>query len=537
MRAASLTSAQAGVVAIVFFLAVGTGAAGFGIDEGPVLLQVERIDAGAHPQITVTVSAPRQLVGKDLAASDFTITENGEIRPVTVTRLPNDELEVVLVLDTSGSMSGGPLQEAKSAALGFVERLPATIRIAVLGFGSAPQLASPFSTDPGLTVEAIQGLEAGGETALYDAIIAALGQFSEGENARRSLLLLSDGGDTVSSADLEQATAALLRAGVGFYAVELQSPENDSEPLAALADASSGRIVPAEEPAALTGIYDQIASELVNQYELTFTSLANDAARLHISVSRDGVTAEATRAIQLPAAPGVPQSQPVAAEPAPAEPQAGTVRYPGFLGKEWALEAGAAVLFVAMSIAILFLVAPRRRRPRLGLELGGPTSRRGVRGFVRGLVVGMTGQASLAAERALERRGRQGSLNAVLEKAGVMLRPGEFALLEASLAVTALVLGIMFSGLLLGLVLMGATLVAVRFGLRILTERRSAAFADQLEDTLQLIAGSLRAGYGLLQAVDTVAQEMPTPTAYEFKRLVVETRLGRDLGEALQAMA
>jgi tight adherence protein B len=63
------------------------------------------------------------------------------------------------------------------------------------------------------------------------------------------------------------------------------------------------------------------------------------------------------------------------------------------------------------------------------------------------------------------------------------------------------------------------------------------AFGDQLEGTLQLIAGSLRAGYGLMQAVNTVAAEAPSPTAEEFDRVVMETRLGRDLIDSLEALS
>ena len=67
--------------------------------------------------------------------------------------------------------------------------------------------------------------------------------------------------------------------------------------------------------------------------------------------------------------------------------------------------------------------------------------------------------------------------------------------------------------------------------------RRKAAFAAQLPDTLQLVGGGLRAGYGLLQAIDSVAEEALAPTSEEFRRLIIEVNLGRDLTDALRAMA
>ena len=74
-------------------------------------------------------------------------------------------------------------------------------------------------------------------------------------------------------------------------------------------------------------------------------------------------------------------------------------------------------------------------------------------------------------------------------------------------------------------------IVGVRAG------RRKAAFADQLDGSLQLMASSLRAGHSLLRAMDSVAQDAPPPTSEEFARIVNETRVGRDLGEALDEVA
>lgn len=67
--------------------------------------------------------------------------------------------------------------------------------------------------------------------------------------------------------------------------------------------------------------------------------------------------------------------------------------------------------------------------------------------------------------------------------------------------------------------------------------RRARAFEAQLPDILQLLAGSLRAGYGLLQAVDTVAREAEDPAAGELSRVLTEARLGGSVEAALEAMA
>jgi tight adherence protein B len=101
----------------------------------------------------------------------------------------------------------------------------------------------------------------------------------------------------------------------------------------------------------------------------------------------------------------------------------------------------------------------------------------------------------------------------------------------------ALLVGALLGGPLLGFLALVATVVACRTYLKVRSDRRRARFSDQLGDSLQLLAGSLRAGYGLLQAIDAVAQEAEEPTQQEFRRLVIETRLGRDLTDALHSMA
>jgi tight adherence protein B len=78
--------------------------------------------------------------------------------------------------------------------------------------------------------------------------------------------------------------------------------------------------------------------------------------------------------------------------------------------------------------------------------------------------------------------------------------------------------------------------VAARVVVEQLARRRRARFGDQLADTLQMLAGSLRAGHSLAQAIDTLARESESPTAEEFRRVTVETRLGRDFVESLSAL-
>ncbi|MDH3707449.1 MAG: type II secretion system F family protein, partial [Acidimicrobiia bacterium] len=156
---------------------------------------------------------------------------------------------------------------------------------------------------------------------------------------------------------------------------------------------------------------------------------------------------------------------------------------------------------------------------------------------VTGAMGGTTERLTDLTDRMLERKGRGRIVALSLERAGIALRPAEFVLIGICAGIVAFMLGLLFGNLLLALVLAGLTVLAIRGWLAHKANKRSTEFINQLPGTIQLLAGSLRAGYALPQAAETVAQEAPSPTGDEFHRLVTEVRLGRDFDDALRALA
>lgn len=129
-----------------------------------------------------------------------------------------------------------------------------------------------------------------------------------------------------------------------------------------------------------------------------------------------------------------------------------------------------------------------------------------------------------------------------LELAGVEMEPAAFTLLVICSSVVAAVLGVLLGGLRfwsipIGGVLALLTVIGARVLLRIRTDRRRAAFAEQLDDSLGLLSGGLRAGHSILRAVDAASKDLEPPTSQEFARVVNETRIGRDLGDAFNQTA
>ncbi|WP_281356187.1 type II secretion system F family protein [Arthrobacter mobilis] len=149
----------------------------------------------------------------------------------------------------------------------------------------------------------------------------------------------------------------------------------------------------------------------------------------------------------------------------------------------------------------------------------------------------ITGLTAGAIDRFLTRRGWMRAVTQALEYAGVKMPPAHFLILTGSATLIAGMLGLLLSGPVLALLPVLVVPLGGKLLLRVLTAKRQRAFADQLDDALQLLAGGLRAGHSLLRALDAVSQEADSPTAEEFARVINETRLGRDLNDALDQTA
>jgi tight adherence protein B len=147
------------------------------------------------------------------------------------------------------------------------------------------------------------------------------------------------------------------------------------------------------------------------------------------------------------------------------------------------------------------------------------------------------GSAASGAVTRLLRRGQIAAGQAALERAGISRSLPDFVLTVGLLALGLGVVVSLLAGVLLGLLAVVLVPLGAKMLLKMKAGRRQAAFADQLDDSLQLMASSLRAGHSLLRAVDSVSQEAASPTAEEFSRIVNETRVGRDLNDSLDEVA
>ena len=100
-----------------------------------------------YPEVRVTVNARRGVIDPAAAEDAFVLLENGQERDVAFQRLDSEDLEVALIIDTSGSMEGAPLAAAQQAALEFVESMPEVVQLSVIEFSTTASLVSDFTDE------------------------------------------------------------------------------------------------------------------------------------------------------------------------------------------------------------------------------------------------------------------------------------------------------------------------------------------------------------------------------------------------------
>jgi tight adherence protein B len=414
-------------------------------------------------------------------------------------------------------------------------------QVGVVAFADRPRVEQELTTDREQVRRVIAGLQADGDTALYDAVVEA-SRLLAGQPGQRNLVVLSDGRDEGSTATLPQAIAAAKRAKVITDAVGLQVPgfEQDQASLARLAEQTGGRALQASE-ANLTTLFRAKGEELASQYVVDMALPPGVGGEVDFQL-----TVRASRAVGeyhndrffIPA-----QASPTTV-PLPAElPRAPALsRLEGSQGRYVLAIAG----FATVLLACLLLFGPgsRSARPYRALRQRlSPYSLTPAISDDRSRLTAFgssewAGRATAMAETLVRRGNLEETFLDRLEAAGLNMRVAEFVLISLGSAfIPPLLVLILTRNLLVSMVVVLLGTVGPFLWLAVLASRRQAKFDEQLPSTLQLLSGALQAGHSLQQAVDTVVQEAGDPIAGEFHRVLTEARLGRPLEEAFEAMA
>ncbi len=241
-----------------------------------------RVDITSVDDTQAPVAAVVTVIGGDgrpvvsLKPDQLRVEENGRpARPVALRPAvdSNIGIGVVLVVDTSASMAGAGLGQAREAAKAFVASLSPNDQAAIIAFSSDVRVVQPMTADREALRGALDGLAAVGSTALYAAVDEAVRQAVSSPFQRRVVILLSDGEDYggISTVTRQAVLGAATASGVPVYAIGVGAGIDQSF-LSDLAQRTRGQLLVAPSPGDVAAAYAELTTLLRSQYVLTFES-------------------------------------------------------------------------------------------------------------------------------------------------------------------------------------------------------------------------------------------------------------------------
>ncbi|WOH17565.1 type II secretion system F family protein [Paenarthrobacter sp. GOM3] len=194
---------------------------------------------------------------------------------------------------------------------------------------------------------------------------------------------------------------------------------------------------------------------------------------------------------------------------------------------DYAVILGAAALVSA--VLLLLLVALRPRYKDIDLSRRRPSS-----GDAGPSVISKLGDATTSAVEHSVNQGRDGLFGRdALNDAGITSKPSEVAVLILIGSFVGGLMGVLLHGFLLAVILAFVSPLVAVLIVKVRTGRRRTAFGNQLSDMLMALSGSLRAGHGIGQSLQSASMEMPAPMSHELARIVNENRVGRSVSASM----
>jgi len=259
--------------------------------------------------VYVTVTDAQKRLVPDLTIEDFEVLDNG--RPVTILQFDNqpEPFSVVVMLDTSASMTGS-LDLLEAAAEQFVIRLLPEDQGMVGAFNDKIEFPiGSFTSDRDELAAALKELDFGNPTRLYDAIEASIEQLRQVEG-RRVVLVFTDGEDTASRVGMGTVLEQAREHEVMIYAIGLESEYFNGQRrvrtrpdrgLRRLADETGGGYFELKKTDELGSTFTRVAQELHSQYVLGFPPATDGKQhRLDVKIRKPGMSARARRTYQAP---------------------------------------------------------------------------------------------------------------------------------------------------------------------------------------------------------------------------------------------
>ena len=248
----------------------------------------------------VTVADAQKRLVPDLTKDDFEIFDNEKPQAITYFDNSIQPITVIVMLDTSGSMTLA-IDLLKRAAEQFLIRLLPEDKAKVGAFNDKVQISARFTNNRDQLISSVMDLDYGNGTRLWDAVALSLDEL-KGVEGRKVILVFTDGDDTASKVGLGSMIDRARLEEVMVYAIGLESVfmNQRTKPdggLRKIADETGGGYFELKKTADLAPTFTKVASELHSQYVIGFspTQLDNRVHKLMVKMKPAGLTARARK--------------------------------------------------------------------------------------------------------------------------------------------------------------------------------------------------------------------------------------------------
>ena len=471
-------------------------------------------------------------------ASNLTATENGKkISPTPAASLDAVQRSagIVFVVDTSGSTDGsGALTEGRAAIKALLPKLNKGTQFAVVAAGSDALLAQRFTTDTTLIDKALGQLTPQGDGALWEGVARGASAIHDQSNMVGSIVLVTDG-NSGTGVPYASAKGQVLDAGATLYGFGVGGKVGGEA--SDLARLTGGRFSTNDKAGEATNTLTGDLALLNGLYAVSYKSVESKGVN-DLSLTVGDATTKGSFVV------GSDSRGASALAFIPAESTSGIKGLQNHFGMYLAVVLGLIAAALAAYAIIGILVKDNTGlasvlQPYSGSYIGRSSADDDVDEHEGSMAQTAVVQRAVEFTRQFaERRGFLTRVENALERANLPLRAAEamFFYVAAAAVVTLLALVVTRSALVVLVVLLITGLIPPA-ALSFLSNRRKRQFETMLPDTLQLLAGTLRAGYSMMQGVEAVSQEVSEPMGRELRRVVTESRLGRPLEESLDAVA
>ena len=472
--------------------------------------------------------------------SDIVVEIDGNVvRPTSaeLSSATGRTTDAVIVVDNAAALGNAAVQLAKRGIAPLMPGTGATDSLGVISTGGESTIEVGQTSSASQVQAALDGIRPEGVSATWAGLKDAADLLDDrGANSDGTVILFTASPSSFVGGGPSSAESALRRAGVDLQVVALPFG-TDLDAVDEIVADVSGSVTVVDTDEQIAGGFQKVATTLAGSFRMVLPQAADSSAVEPMTLTAGGASAS------LAYVPGALRVGSASLTPIVVT-GAGLF---GFLSNpimKWliVLLGVGAVVMLAWAIMAIFLPENDNLERRLevyedpygdkavGDDFTSAEEHHATVPIIQ-RAVDLTGDLA-------DRRGLTDKLEQRLERANLPLRAAEamFFLLVVSVTMTVLTFVLTRNPLVaIGAAVLTFVLPTAMLNLRI--RRRQKAFVGQLPDMLTLLSGTLRAGYSIGQGFESVSTEISEPMGRELRRVVTETRLGRSLEEALQAVA